>query len=213
MTRENTPRQAQGRDQVILKTLVVGLLETNCYILGDEKTKDAVVIDPGEDFERIDKQLKASGLKVKYIVLTHGHFDHTGAQILIHEEDASMLLSSGQAQPFLMDSGAEPCTADRTLKEGDRIQFGGNTLEVLHTPGHTPGGISLVTDKMIFTGDTLFCGSVGRTDLTGGSFNKLIDSIKGKLLTRGDHHLIYPGHGPASSIGEERKHNPFLGQT
>lgn len=208
---------------MILKTLVVGLLETNCYILGDERTKDAVVIDPGEDFEEIDKQLKASALKVKYIVLTHGHFDHTGAlarlkestgaQILIHEEDASMLLSSGQAQPFLMDSGAEPCAADRTLKEGDRIQFGENTLEVLHTPGHTPGGISLVNDKMIFTGDTLFCGSVGRTDLAGGSFRKLIDSIKGKLLTRGDDYLIYPGHGPASSIGEERKQNPFLGET
>ena len=208
---------------MILKTLAVGLLETNCYILGDEKTKDAVVIDPGEDFEEIDKQLKASGLNVKYIVLTHGHFDHTGAlarlkeytgaQILIHEEDASMLLSSGQAQPFLMDSGAEPCTADRTLKEGDRIQFGENTLEVLHTPGHTPGGISLVTDKMIFTGDTLFCGSVGRTDLAGGSLRQLIDSIKTKLLNRGDDYLVYPGHGPVSSIGEERKHNPFLTET
>jgi glyoxylase-like metal-dependent hydrolase (beta-lactamase superfamily II) len=208
---------------VILKTIVVGLLETNCYILGDEKTKEAVVIDPGEEFEAIDEQLKASALKVKYIVLTHGHFDHTGAlarlrestgaQILIHEEDASMLSSSGQAQPFLMDSGAEPCAADRKLKEGDKIRFGETTLEVLHTPGHTPGGISLVTDKMIFTGDTLFCGSVGRTDLAGGSFSKLIDSIKGKLLTKGDDYLIYPGHGPASRIEEERKQNPFLGET
>ena len=205
---------------MILKTLVVGLLETNCYILGDEKTKDAVVIDPGEDFEKIDKQLKASALKVKYIVLTHGHFDHTGAlarlrestggEILIHAEDASMLSSSGQAQPLLMDSGAEPCAADRTLKEGDRIQFGESTLEVLHTPGHTPGGISLVTDKMIFTGDTLFCGSIGRTDLAGGSLQILMDSIKSKLLTKGDDYLICPGHGPASSIGEERRSNPFL---
>ena len=207
---------------MILKTLVVGLLETNCYILGDEKTRDAVVIDPGEDFEEIDKQLKASKLKVRHIILTHGHFDHTnalaqlkketGAEILIHSEDTSMLSSSGQAQPFLMDSGAEPCAADRTLKEGDKIQFGDNTLEVLHTPGHTPGGISLVTDKMIFTGDTLFCGSVGRTDLAGGSFQNLIDSIKEKLLTKGDDYLIYPGHGPASNIGEERKTNPFLAE-
>lgn len=205
---------------MILKTLVVGLLETNCYILGDEKTKDAMVIDPGEDFEKIDKQLKASELKVKHIVLTHGHFDHTGAltqlkkstgaKILIHAEDASMLSRSQQAQPFLMDSGADPCAADRTLKEEDKIRFGESTLEVLHTPGHTPGGISLVTDRMIFTGDTLFCGSVGRTDLAGGSLQKLIDSIKRKLLPRGDDCLIYPGHGPASSIGEERKHNPFL---
>ncbi|UCB51906.1 MAG: MBL fold metallo-hydrolase [Candidatus Zixiibacteriota bacterium] len=205
---------------MILKTLVVGLLETNCYILGDEKTKEAVVIDPGEDFEEIDRQLRGSELKVTYIVLTHGHFDHTGAlarlkastgaEVLIHEKDAPMLSPSGQAQPVLLDSGADPCAADRTLKEGDRIQFGENTLEILHTPGHTPGEISLVTDKMIFTGDTLFCGSVGRTDLAGGSYQKLIESIKEKLLTRGDDYLIYPGHGPASSIGEERRSNPFL---
>ncbi|MGB2804130.1 MAG: MBL fold metallo-hydrolase [Candidatus Zixiibacteriota bacterium] len=205
---------------MILKTLVVGLLETNCYILGDEKTKDAVVIDPGADFEEIDRQLRTLELKVKYIVLTHGHFDHTGAlaqlkkatgaEALIHAEDSPMLSPTGQAQPFLMDSGADPCAADRTLRDGDKIRFGENRLEVLHTPGHTPGGISLVTDRMIFTGDTLFCGSVGRTDLAGGSLQQLIDSIKRKLLPRGDDCLIYPGHGPASSIGEERKHNPFL---
>ena len=199
---------------------MVGLLETNCYILGDEKTNEAVVIDPGEDFEKIDGHLKASKLKVKYIVLTHGHFDHTGAlarlkkktaaEVLIHAEDSSMLSPSEQAQPFLMDGGADPCAADRTLKEGDEIRFGESALEVLHTPGHTAGGISLVTDRMIFTGDTLFCGSVGRTDLAGGSLQKLIDSIKRKLLPKGDDYLIYPGHGPASSIGEERKHNPFL---
>jgi glyoxylase-like metal-dependent hydrolase (beta-lactamase superfamily II) len=205
---------------LILKTLVVGLLETNCHILVDEKSKEAVVIDPGEDFAEIDRELKATRSRVKYIVLTHGHFDHTGAlarlkettgaEVLIHEEDAPMLSPSGQAQPVLTDSGADPCAADRTLKEGDRIQFGENILEVLHTPGHTPGGISLITDKMIFTGDTLFCGSVGRTDLAGGSFQKLLDSIKEKLLAKGDDYLIYPGHGPASNLGEERKSNPFL---
>jgi glyoxylase-like metal-dependent hydrolase (beta-lactamase superfamily II) len=208
---------------LILKTLVVGLLETNCYILGDEKTGDAVVIDPGGDFEDIRREIEASELKVKYIILTHGHFDHTGAlaqlkestgaEVLIHAEDAPTLAPTGQAQPFLMDSGSDPCAADRTLKEGDRIQFGDIALEVLHTPGHTPGGISLVTDKVIFTGDTLFCGSVGRTDLAGGSFQQLIDSIKTKLLAKGDDYLVYPGHGPATSIGEERKHNPFLTET
>jgi hydroxyacylglutathione hydrolase len=208
---------------LILKTLVVGLLETNCYILGDEKTRDAVVIDPGGDFEEIDRELKVSKLKVKYIVLTHGHFDHTGAlaqlkeataaEVLIHAEDASMLAPSGEAQPFLINGGTSPCRADGTLKEGDKIQLGEITIEVLHTPGHTAGGISLVTDRMIFTGDTLFCGSVGRTDLAGGSFDKLIDSIKEKLLTKGEDYLIYPGHGPASSIGEERRNNPFLDET
>ena len=205
---------------MILKTLLVGPLETNCYILGDEKSKEAVVIDPGGDFEEIEKQLKKLKLKVKYIVLTHGHFDHTGAlaqlkkatgaEVLIHAEDASMLSPTGQAQPFFMESGKDPCAADGTLKEGDKIQFGENSLEVLHTPGHTPGGISLLIDKMIFVGDTLFCGSIGRTDLPGGSFQELIDSIKMKLLTKGDDYLIYPGHGPTTTIGEERKNNPFL---
>lgn len=205
---------------MILKALTVGPLETNCYILGDEKSKEAIVIDPGGDFKEIEEQLKESKLKIKYIVLTHGHFDHTGAlaqlkkatgaEVLIHAEDESMLSSDEHAQPFLIESGADPCAADGTLKEGDRIQFGQYSLEVLPTPGHTPGGISLLIDKMIFVGDTLFCGSIGRTDLPGGSFERLIDSIKRKLLTNGDDYMIYPGHGPASTIGEERRNNPFL---
>jgi len=205
---------------LILKALTVGPLETNCYILGDEKSKEAIVIDPGGDFKEIEEQLKESKLKIKYIVLTHGHFDHTGAlaqlkkatgaEVLIHAEDASMLSPAGQAQPFSMESGAVACTADRTTEEGDKIKFGQYSLEVLHTPGHTPGGISLLIDKMIFVGDTLFCGSIGRTDLPGGSFERLIDSIKRKLLTNGDDYMIYPGHGPASTIGEERRNNPFL---
>lgn len=205
---------------MILKTLLVGPLETNCYILGDEKSKEAVVIDPGGDFEEIEKQVEESNLRVKYIVLTHGHFDHTGAlaqlkkatgaEVLIHAEDTAMLSPADQNQPFLMESGQDPLPADGTLKEGDKVQFGQYTLEVLHTPGHTPGGISLLIDKMIFVGDTLFCGSIGRTDLPGGSFEQLIDSIKRKLLTRGDDCLIYPGHGPASIVGEERRNNPFL---
>lgn len=205
---------------MILKMLTVGPLQTNCYILGDEKSKEAVVIDPGGNFEEIEKQLMRLRLKVKYIILTHGHFDHTGAlaqlkkttgaEILIHSADAFMLSKDNRGQPFLLESGDEPCSADRTLKEGDKIQFGENILEVLHTPGHTPGGISLVIDKMIFTGDTVFCGSVGRTDLPGGSYRKLMDSIKTKLLSKYDDYVIYPGHGPESTIGEERRDNPFL---
>ncbi len=208
---------------MILKALIVGPLETNCYILGDEKSKEAIVIDPGGDFEEIEKQVKELNLKVKYIILTHGHFDHTGAlaqlkkatggEVLIHEKDASMLSPSDQTQPFLMESGADPCPADGILKEGDKIQFGRYSLEVLSTPGHTPGGISLLTDKMIFVGDSLFCGSIGRTDLPGGSFEQLIDSIKNKLLTKGDDYLIYPGHGPASTVGEEKRSNPFLNES
>jgi glyoxylase-like metal-dependent hydrolase (beta-lactamase superfamily II) len=205
---------------LILKSLAVGPLETNCYILGDEKSKEAVVIDPGGDFDEIEKQLKESKLDLKCIILTHGHFDHTGAlaqlkkatgaEILIHAKDSFMLSPTGQAQPFLVDSGHDPCRADRTLQEGDRIEFGEKGLEVLHTPGHTPGGISLLIDKMIFVGDTVFSGSIGRTDLPGGSFPQLIDSIKGKLLTKEDDYLVYPGHGPPSTVGEERTNNPFL---
>lgn len=204
---------------MILRILTVGPLETNCYVLGDEESKEAVVIDPGGDFEDIDRELKKLKLTVKYIILTHGHFDHTGAlawlkknsnaEILIHSADANML-SADQSQPFFLDSGSGPCPADRMMAEGEKIKFGENTLEVLHTPGHTPGGISLVIDKMIFTGDTLFCGSVGRADLPGSSYRKLIDSIRTKLLSKSDDYVIYPGHGPKSTIGEERRSNPFL---
>jgi len=205
---------------LIFRMLTVGPLETNCYILGDEKSKEAVVIDPGGDFEEIEGELKKFQLRVKYIILTHGHFDHTGAlaqlkkatgaDILIHSADAGMLSSAGRAQPFFMENAAEKCSPDRLLQEGDKIRFGEYSLEVLHTPGHTPGGISLVTDKMIFTGDTLFCGSVGRADLPGSSYKKLIDSIQKKLLNKSDDYVVYPGHGPESTIGEERRDNPFL---
>ena len=204
---------------MILRILTVGPLETNCYVLGDEESKEAVVIDPGGNFENIDRELKKLKLTVKYIILTHGHFDHTGAlaqlkktskaEVLIHSADATML-SADQSQPFFLDSGSGPCPPDRMITEGDKIQFGQSTLEVLHTPGHTPGGISLVIDRMIFTGDTLFCGSVGRADLPGSSYRKLIDSIRTKLLSKSDDYVIYPGHGPESTIGEERRNNPFL---
>ena len=207
---------------MILKTLAVGPLETNCYILGDEKSKDAVVIDPGGDFEEIELELRKLDLKVKYIILTHGHFDHTGAlarlkkatgaEVLIHVSDADMLSTSWRVQPFFLESGTEACPADRTLKQGDKIKFGPYELEVLHTPGHTPGGISLVVDKMIFVGDTLFCGSIGRTDLPGGSHEQLMHSIRGKLLSKGDEYLVYPGHGPSSTIAEEKENNPFLNE-
>ena len=205
---------------MIFRALTVGPLETNCYILGDDKSKEAVVIDPGGDFEEIEGELKKLRLKVKHIILTHGHFDHTGAlaqlkkstgaEILIHSADAAMLSSAGQAQPFFLESSSEDCSADQLLREGDKILFGEYSLEVFHTPGHTPGGISLVIDKMIFTGDTLFCGSVGRADLPGSSYKKLINSIRTKLLSRADDYVIYPGHGPESTIGEERRNNPFL---
>ena len=205
---------------MMLEILTVGELATNCYILGDEETKQGMVIDPGGDFEIIEAHLKKLKLSVKYIILTHGHVDHIGAlsqlkkatkaEILIHSEDSAMLYDPNQNLSIFSGDKIIAIKADKLLEEGDIIQCGGIKLEVLHTPGHTPGGISLLTDKVIFTGDALFCGSVGRTDFPGSSYQELIDSIKEKILSKDDDFIIYPGHGPSSTIGEERKNNPFL---
>lgn len=205
---------------MMLEILTLGELATNCYILGDEKTKEAVVIDPGGDFELIEAHLKKLKLKTKYIILTHGHVDHIGAlsqlrkateaEILIHSKDSDMLYDPNQNLSIFSGDQTISIKADSLLEEGEIIQCGEIKLEVLHTPGHTAGGISLLTDKMIFTGDALFCGSIGRTDFPGSSYKDLISSIKDKLLSKGDDFVIYPGHGPSSTIGEERKNNPFL---
>ena len=205
---------------MVLIRLVVGPLQVNCFILADEKTKDAVVIDPGDDAGDILKVIKDKGLKVKYIVNTHGHFDHvgankavkevTGAELLIHEGDAQMLASAPkQSRAFGLNTAASP-PADRYVKHGDVISAGEISLKVLHTPGHSPGGISLLEQGMVFTGDALFAGSIGRSDLTGGDLMTLLGSIKTNLMTLPDDTKVFSGHGPASTIGEERAENPFL---
>jgi len=205
---------------MMLIRLVVGPLEVNCFILADEKTKEAVIIDPGDDAQEILKIIKEKGLKVKYIINTHGHFDHmganralkdaTGAALLIHEGDAPMMASAQiQSRAFGMDTTPSP-KADRYVKHGDVIKAGEVSLKVLHTPGHSPGGISLMEQGMVFTGDALFAGSIGRTDLPGGDLMTLIRSIKTNLMTLPDDTKVFCGHGPASTIGEEREENPFL---
>jgi len=199
---------------------VVGPIQSNCYILGCDRTRLAAVIDPGGDADKILITLAKDKLRCFYIINTHGHFDHaadnkrlkevTGAQLLIHRTDAPMILhqkTSGGMWGMKVDNSPP---ADRYLEEGDIITFGDLSLKVLHTPGHSPGGISLVTDKMVFVGDTLFAGSIGRTDFPGGDYDGLIRNVREKIFTLDDDVVVYPGHGTKTTVGRERRTNPFF---
>lgn len=207
---------------MIIKTLAVGPIMANCFILGCEETLEAAVIDPGDEADRILFALAESNLTTKLIINTHGHFDHvgankrlneiTGAPILIHPLDKPMLsqlANSAAAWGMKADNSPAP---DRELQEGDEVTFGKMTLKVLHTPGHTPGGISLYTDNEVFVGDTLFAGSIGRTDFPGGSFETLRESIQQKLFKLSDDLKVYPGHNQTTTIGMEKRNNPFVGE-
>jgi glyoxylase-like metal-dependent hydrolase (beta-lactamase superfamily II) len=207
---------------VIITTLPVGPIMANCFIVGCEETLAAAVIDPGDEADKILMSLAESKLTLKYIINTHGHFDHvganrplkdaTGAPILIHALDAPMLnqLSASAAAWGLATENSPP--PDRMIEAGDTITFGKITLTVIHTPGHTPGGISLRTDGHVFVGDTLFAGSVGRTDFPGGDFETPRASIQNKLFLLGDDVQVYTGHGPQTTIGQEKRTNPFVGE-
>lgn len=206
---------------MIIKTLPVGPIMANCFVVGCKETLEAAVIDPGDEAKKILGLVAELDLTVKFIINTHGHFDHvsankgvnaaTKAPILIHALDAPMLEQiSASAANWGLSAENSP-SPDRTIDDGDTITFGKITFNVIHTPGHTPGGISLFADGRVFVGDTLFAGSIGRTDFPGGDFETLKTSIQNKLFRLGDDIRVFTGHGPETSIGRERQHNPFVG--
>ena len=203
-----------------IRGFTIGPLETNAYLIIDEGKRQALLIDPGLESEGIYDVIHTEGLELSAIVNTHGHFDHvcgnaffqakTGAPVLIHQEDVAMMRQAAQQALTFGFQVPTPPPPDRLLAEGDDVVVGDIRMHVLHTPGHTPGGICLYGDGFAFVGDTLFAGSIGRTDLVGGSIEVLLASIRSKLLSLPDETAVYPGHGPPTTIGEERVSNPFL---
>ena len=207
----------------IFEHLVVGPLQCNCYIVGDPETREAIVIDPGDDADRLAASLANRELTVTAIVATHAHFDHivaaerlralTGAPFYLHAEDKPLLgwmQESGRL--FLGMDLPPPPEVDTEAREGDRLIAGSVGLEIVHTPGHSPGSISLVADEGVFSGDTLFAGSIGRTDLPGGDMRALLDAVRDKLFRLDQDLTVYPGHGPSTTLAAEREHNPFVGE-
>ena len=203
---------------MILKKLVVGPIASNCYIVGSEATKEGMIIDPGADADEILKKVRELGLKIKLIVLTHRHPDHVGAAGQVKEATGAEVAAHVEAAKYLPQSTSyifePPYQAspypDRLLKGGDSVDIGDLHFTVLHTPGHTPDGISLVGNGVVFTGDTLFNYGIGRYDLVDGNYRQLMDSIHNKLMVLPDDTRVYPGHGPDTTIGTERRANPFL---
>ena len=207
---------------MIRETLPVGLLQCNCTILGDESSREAIVVDPGDDIPAIQAILQRHALAVKYIVITHAHIDHiagaqklkklTGAPILYNQNDLPLVKMMDVQASWLRVPTPEVAPPDAALNDGQSIAVSGLSAIVLHTPGHTQGSscLYLPNEKLVLAGDTLFAGSVGRTDLPGGDSRQLISSIHTQLLTLPDEVIVVPGHGPNTTIGEERESNPFL---
>jgi glyoxylase-like metal-dependent hydrolase (beta-lactamase superfamily II) len=236
-----------GGTRFVKLTIPVGMLQCNCTILGDRENGEALVIDPGDETERILELLTRHKLTPEAIVSTHAHIDHvggltkmrraTGAPVMMHREDLALYQIMDEQAAFLGVERPETGEIDQLLKEGDVLRWGGFAANVMHTPGHTPGSISLYLPKgaeknpvgggngagseqslgavalevpQLFAGDTLFAGSIGRTDLWGGSMKTIMDSLRGKLMRLPEETVVHPGHGPLTTIGEEKQSNPFL---
>ncbi len=208
--------------KMVFRTLEILPFGTNCYLVGSEQTRDGMVIDPAGDAPRIEKNIRELGLKIGLIVVTHSHPDHlgavaalvesTGASFALHKDDAEVIRRydlrklMGGADPTFR----QPPFPDRLLQDGDSLAVGDLTFDVLHTPGHSPGGICLAGHGVVFSGDTLFDRSIGRTDMPGGDHNLLISGIRSKILILPDQTVVLPGHGPKTTVGQERRSNPFL---
>ncbi len=215
---------------LIHEILPVGWLQCNCSVVGDPETREAIVLDPGDEVERIQEILARHSLTVRAIVNTHAHIDHvgglrklhdlTGAPVLMHGEDLELYRALEMQAAWIGMPVPEIASVDGLLREGDLVRWGRYAANVIHTPGHTPGSLCLHLPTAgegsaaecgkLFAGDTLFAGSIGRTDLWGGSLDQIMRSLRTKLLALPDETLVFPGHGPATTIGRERDSNPFL---
>jgi glyoxylase-like metal-dependent hydrolase (beta-lactamase superfamily II) len=212
-----------GRVPMLLRTIVVTDFMTNCFIIGDEHTRRCFIIDPGGEADRILNEAVSSGMEVAALIMTHAHVDHigavgeikarTGAPVMLHRLELPLFQSASRMGRLFGIHMQQPPDPDSLLAEGDEVSLGNSlVLKVIETPGHSPGGISLYAadSKLCFAGDTLFAGSIGRTDLPGGDYRTLLSSIKDRLLPLGDDVKVLPGHGPATTLGAERRYNPFL---
>jgi len=202
--------------------LTVGPLQVNCFLVACRKTGEAMVIDPGEEGDRILYLAETEGYKISKVVNTHGHFDHIGANqqivdatnatFLMHKDDLQVLQNArNHAQVYGLSVNPSPLP-DQFLKQGDTFQVGEQTFTVFHVPGHSPGGICLLSDGHLFVGDVLFAGSIGRTDLPGGDFDALVEGVREQLFSLPDETVVHPGHGPDTTIGREKRTNPFVGE-